>query len=401
MHVILNQFCYCEKKNNHYLFYNTLNNECQILHDKEISFANQLAKRELVEIKEKDFTNINKAIIDNLINKNIIAEVSNDNLTKKQPFIYEPFIKITHSHNSKEENNEYFTSHGALDNIREVIVEISTTTNKKYKYANKQFKYPEWRQEKHTIDIKNLYRILSNLKYVNTNISFVIGDINKSENHDQILSIINRCANASLYLHLNSANLNIINSVSNNIYIYAYIDNDTDNNTICNIKHKKTSLIQIISNNKELNTYKKNDIQKCGKEIDIKPYFNLKNMNFFKKNVFIDFDDIFAKKKDMRQIMTKKNINDIFYGKITISVCGKIYLSKNLPSVGNIEQHSLNEVVYKGMRKNSLWFKTRDQVDDCTNCLLTAFCPCISNYELFMNVNKICILQNEDKYLQK
>ena len=91
-------------------------------------------------------------------------------------------------------------------------------------------------------------------------------------------------------------------------------------------------------------------------------------------------------------IFRKQILNDNLFGKLTIFPTGEVYSNVNFPTIGNIQDQKLSEIVYSEIENYfKPWFFTRDYVS-CKNCVNKYLCPSISNYEIVANEYNMCYL---------
>ena len=116
--------------------------------------------------------------------------------------------------------------------------------------------------------------------------------------------------------------------------------------------------------------------------IQVCPFYSGNNLSFFQDFVFTDLQDILAVPIDRKTIFRHKALNDIFFGKLTIFPSGEVYANVNYPALGNIQNSSLKELVYKELTEGNAWLKVRSNEKPCNQCINKSLCPSISNYEL-------------------
>lgn len=120
------------------------------------------------------------------------------------------------------------------------------------------------------------------------------------------------------------------------------------------------------------------------------PYFNGKNEEFFRENVFLTGNDIVNLKPDQKQVYSRMLINEHLYGKIFIKTGGEVFANPNHKTVGTIYGKNISEIVRQEVEHPESWELTRSKVKPCSNCLYRLFCPPIGNYELFMKRFNFC-----------
>ncbi len=129
--------------------------------------------------------------------------------------------------------------------------------------------------------------------------------------------------------------------------------------------------------------------------VQVRPFYTGSNYAFFHDFVFSDLEDILAVPIDRKTIFRHKVLNDNFFGKLTILPSGEVYANVNCPALGNIQESSLKELVYKELTERDVWLRVRSKATPCKQCINKDLCPSISNYELVMDKNNLCKIQPE------
>ena len=120
------------------------------------------------------------------------------------------------------------------------------------------------------------------------------------------------------------------------------------------------------------------------------PFYDGRNLPFFKQYVFNTLGDIIAKPVSRKAIFRRQLLNENFFGKLWIDAAGQVYGNMNFPPVGNIRNDNLKDMVTQLMiGKQSPWLLTRE-FEPCKHCVNRYLCPPISNYELVMNRYNLC-----------
>lgn len=129
--------------------------------------------------------------------------------------------------------------------------------------------------------------------------------------------------------------------------------------------------------------------------IKILPYYNGKNLDFFREYIYPDLQDLIAEPVGRKAIFRHKVLNDNFFGKLTILPSGDVYSNVNCAPVGNIKSSSLKELVFKELTDSKAWLKVRNQETPCSGCLNRDLCPPLSNYEWVIGKPNLCHLASE------
>jgi len=127
------------------------------------------------------------------------------------------------------------------------------------------------------------------------------------------------------------------------------------------------------------------------------PYYNMRNLDFFKHNTFIDREDIKNFCPSMKDIYLNSFINSLNFGRLTILADGRIYADLNQAYHGILGKQSLSEIVYTEMKKGSSWRRVRKHMDPCKNCIFEVLCPPLSGYNYAIKKNNLCNIWKESK----
>lgn len=120
------------------------------------------------------------------------------------------------------------------------------------------------------------------------------------------------------------------------------------------------------------------------------PFYNGKNLDFFKENVFFTEDEIFESKPDLKDIFANSVVNDQSFGRLTVLSNGHIHANVNAPRLGILGKDSFYDVLYKEMYNGKSWRRIRKHVEPCKRCTFESLCPPISNYTYAIGRNNLC-----------
>ena len=121
------------------------------------------------------------------------------------------------------------------------------------------------------------------------------------------------------------------------------------------------------------------------------PVWTGDNMEFFKKNIWIEKSDIDNTVVNMHSIFRNKKLNANFFGIIDFIPNGNIYPHGVKHSIGNISdpKFSFSSVIVKELKDNNSWRLTRN-LTHCSQCPYRYLCPPISIYEMQLKNIKMC-----------
>lgn len=123
--------------------------------------------------------------------------------------------------------------------------------------------------------------------------------------------------------------------------------------------------------------------------IEIHPFYNGNNIDFFEKCVYLDKEDILSKKISMREILRNKKLNVHTFGGLHIFPNGDVKGSILTDIIGNIQNENIVNIIFKELKSNTAWRLVRDMAP-CSDCVLQWFCPPPSNYEHVMKKPNLC-----------
>ena len=122
----------------------------------------------------------------------------------------------------------------------------------------------------------------------------------------------------------------------------------------------------------------------------LQPFYNGKNLKFFKKNVFVSKDEVLDDKPSIKEILRNMLINSQNFGRLTITSDGNIYSNINSRRIGILGKDSIYDVIYKEMYQGKSWRRIRKNVEPCKRCIFFALCPPISNYSYAIGKYDLC-----------
>ena len=125
------------------------------------------------------------------------------------------------------------------------------------------------------------------------------------------------------------------------------------------------------------------------KNYTITPIYTEENILFFKDNIYLSKEDIFASPIQHRIIFCNQKLNTNNFGKLYILSNGEIKANLNCSTLGNIYGDSLLETIATELNTNTAWRKIRNE-PPCSDCLYQYLCPSPSNYEIVIGKPNLC-----------
>ena len=391
---------------NQYVIYNTLNStyiDCSlygktintvlsILHNTNKTYCVGIYEYQL---RDSQFTEFIKKIR-NTFSGDIIK-----NIRGIPPFISKPILRILHHPNNPKTKEYNLLGENALFHLHEVTFYLENQgfdLNPMYNDCYKQFLYPTY-TEKQKLSHAKYLEIIEQLSICQIDkINIIPATIEKKELFSYLLSLSRQYSIKTQiilpYKKYNKEDLKqlLINpQFSIMIMVHLPVDYEELNSYINLFNEYNITWSLIASNKNDVIFLSKNNLGKFT-NVDYIPWYTGDNMDFFKEYIYNDFKDIIEQKNTKQHIFRKQILNDNLFGKLTIFPTGEVYSNVNFPTIGNIQDQKLSEIVYSEIENYfKPWFFTRDYVS-CKNCVNKYLCPSISNYEIVANEYNMCYL---------
>ena len=391
---------------NQYVIYNTLNStyiDCSlygktintvlsILHNTNKTYCVGIYEYQL---RDSQFTEFIKKIR-NTFSGDIIK-----NIRGIPPFIFKPILRILHHPNNPKTKEYNLLGENALFHLHEVTFYLENQgfdLNPMYKDCYKQFLYPTY-TEKQKLSHAKYLEIIEQLSICQIDkINIIPATIEKKELFSYLLSLSRQYSiKTQIILPYKKYNKEDLKQLLTNpqfsimIMVHLPVDYEELNSYINLFNEYNITWSLIASNKNDVIFLSKNNLGKFT-NVDYIPWYTGDNMDFFKEYIYNDFKDIIEQKNTKQHIFRKQILNDNLFGKLTIFPTGEVYSNVNFPTIGNIQDQKLSEIVYSEIENYfKPWFFTRDYVS-CKNCVNKYLCPSISNYEIVANEYNMCYL---------
>jgi hypothetical protein len=120
--------------------------------------------------------------------------------------------------------------------------------------------------------------------------------------------------------------------------------------------------------------------------------FTEDNLSFFQDNVYLTKSDILDSKITMNDFFSHQIFNTTDFGIFNINYLGDIFANMNHNKLGNINESTIQEIIYKELLEGESWLRIRDQLP-CSDCVYQWLCPSPSNYELMIGKPNLCHIE--------
>ncbi|MEO0294306.1 MAG: TIGR04150 pseudo-rSAM protein [candidate division WOR-3 bacterium] len=411
----LNPFVYVAVKNNQAILYNTLSHKLLEYKDKEII---RIIKKLISERNLYVARLYGKEITDNIcefieeIKKYFMGGLINTTFSLGKPIQLTPVLSLQKSIEGLTfgvKNDKILRKDSLKDYIDTIYLYINNQCNQSCEFCKsyyKQFPFCFKTNKKHEVNIEEINFLLNELKGSKLyKLNILGGNILLYSRFSELIDLLNRnTLKKEYFIHY----LNLI--FEKDLYM---MDNQYSSLSILFNFPLKESLFEGILN--FLNHLNKNfcfkfiveteknieDAENLISKYKIKsfaffPFFNGRNINFFRRNVFIDKKAILESSSSMKDIFIRKTLNKFTFRKLIILSDKKIYGNINNPSIGKFGQDNIIDIIAKELNKGSSWKKVRKNVWPCKMCVFYSLCPSISNYEYVIGKWNLCnIYANE------
>jgi len=129
-------------------------------------------------------------------------------------------------------------------------------------------------------------------------------------------------------------------------------------------------------------------------QLSVKPFYNGKNYNFFKENIFIEKPDLSDPVVSKKEIYARSVMNPNAFGHITVLSSGVVYSNINEEPIGTIDMN-VKQLLLNELTEGRGWFRLRKDLVPCGSCIYQQICPPISNYEYALSRDNLCWIQHD------
>lgn len=342
-----------------------------------------------IDYNKEDFDTLSiRLFVKEIQNRGLggIIELKNDN----QKFVnLLPILNLQTDFDKPKSTNQVFSIHeDLLKYLNEINIFINNTCSMNCIHCNKYYQ-----------QTRSCYK--EENKHINLDFS-IIENLLKVLEHSSLKKINILGGNPFLYPEWNKLT-QLFRQFKFEFHIWMHHMNDHEV-FFENIKKKhivtppfKKSIIKNLSTKYEYFFFVEDEIQynKIDENIPdqveytIIPIYTSTNLNFFKKNVFLDKEDIFEKTISQRMIFCNQKINSNFFGKLFIMPDASVCANQGLEPIGSLKTDTLLQCIYTELTRNTIW-KTIREEEPCNNCNYQFLCPTLSKYESVIGKYNLC-----------
>lgn len=363
----------------------------------------------VIRITEKELLNpeISQLISD--LRGHFMGDLIDASLTKIKPLQMMPYAKV----HKDVEIIKKISSRSVGEHMMEYLVEVSLYINGACSLdcdicgsAYQQFlcctRTKHGKEELNIQSVKDLFRQLQAAPLVRVNI--LGGDIFKFSKLEELLALLNGLSFKKVfythYMNLiqgaDKFDLFPVDSSSFSILVTFPVEENQWKASIDVLRaHEiKAEFLYIVGSEKDFNRAEELITSFCLDNYSFHPFFNGHNLDFFKRNIFVDKDDLQEAKPTDKEIHARQLVNPFHFGRVTILSNGHIHANVNTSRLGTLEKNNMHEAVYQEMFRGKSWRRVRQRVEPCNRCTFSALCPPLSNYEYIIGRNNLCHIWN-------
>lgn len=363
----------------------------------------------VVRLKERDLDAPEIRRFVDLVRRNFMGDFIESSFSRGKPIQMVPVVKVQQDARFLKEGKMRSVGEDVMTHLSEVTLIVNDECNQDCNICNEAFRQfscctSDMNSKNHELSIDHIKKIFNEIHNRDVNIRIIGGNIFKYkalEKLGQILNIVQSSKN--YYIHyLNLAldtdrigELDVGNSTIN-IIVTPHFDLTAFNavyNAIGLFK-SRNRFDFIVKSNEDFECFAKLIEDFKIKSYKFIPFFDGKNLDFFKENVFIDRNDIEENKPTLKEIYTNGAINSNFFGCLTFKPDGSVYSNVRDSAIGNIGINSLYEIMTRELNRGKNWLKIRKKILPCKQCVYEMLRPPISNYHMAIGKYNLCHIRN-------
>lgn len=371
-------YVYVSLKENEVLLYNTLDGvtiESNLIEVTKL--LKETLKKEnngIILLSDKDLLNKNIADFIQELREKYMGDIIDTTLSRGKPVQIPPLYNFIDSDMQEiYQRHNFSLKRDVFEKLYEINLHIDSTTN--------------------TAELISFLKTIPQNIYIN-----LTGCFRNMAKYKEFLSSLNQCPNLK---NITCSYINIIQLQSyyeNNFTYKVIIDFPIDMESFYHsheILLNQSLSYEYIFNISSLEDYQKTEnlIKLLNlKFYTIQPIYTGKNIDFFRKYVFLTKEDILSSPISLKDIFTHQSINTNDFGKINIMPNGDVYANLNHPSLGNIYKDYFDDLIWKEIKSGKSWRRIRNQ-EPCNTCIFQWLCPSPSDYEIKIGYPNLCFVK--------
>jgi pseudo-rSAM protein len=396
------------------VFFNTLNNKLLEYSDKEISKFSKKLKYDwnlgVVGIREKEISSKLESFFSDIRN-HFMGDLIDTSYRKNKPIqiIPSPKLRYISPELMTDQSKELLVLDEIFDCLKSITLYLTNSCGMNCSFcsqAYRQFTCCHKSSTNNEIPIQDMERMFKELERFDIGrFNFIGGDIFDYSHLNELINKANQTnAKRCYYTHLNNlretnylellaeSKLNELVIIVSSPFDKSLFSKKIDLMKKYNIAKKFIFVTETegdLSNTEQIfSDFSLNSVQ-------IRPYYNKKNLDFFENFVYIDKEDIRHHRLTHHDIFSRGFFNTSNIRKLTILSDKKIYANANHKAIGILGKDQIADIVVKELESGKSWRRIRKNVSPCKGCVYNCLCPPISNYEYSIGRYNLCSIFNE------
>lgn len=319
--------------------------------------------------------------------------------TGKKPFILKPIMNLVYDPDKFEKDLGKSLDENLLHYLHEVTLYLDSECKNDCLYCQqfyKQFTFCTKRghREKLVLSIDDYSKLIELLKLIGLHtINLVVNDFSK---YSLFWCIIDLLSNSDFKVNVFTHYLNLNDEVlawnvkQKMVHFILLADAEISEEIVFDISSCFSSALWKFPVLSSEDCLRVNQLkEKYVIDVELVPFFNGDNDDFFSENVYTDVEDLFTIPLSKREIFARQALNVNLFGKLFVMSDGEVYSNMVSSSLGNLKEDSLNGLIFKEFSTKNSWLLKRDK-EPCSDCVYRYLCPSPSNYELVMGRFNLC-----------
>jgi pseudo-rSAM protein len=402
----LESFVYALVKGDNLLLYNTLTGKYLAYHDQPrlVQFIRDLAREEnLYALKvTREFLKDNglQDFTGDVLN-HFMGDLIDRSLTGKKPFIMPPRFDIREETGDRQRRTFRNVSRESILGLNQLTLGVNSRCGHNCNVcagAYKQFPWCTREKEESQLSLTDIETVLEQTRGcpIKT-IDITGGDLTQYPHLNRLVELLRPGSfNVNYCFHLFHLKNGLPGALQaggprTRITLLAECSTLSLPGDLDSLKQlKPDKLVFLIQRNEEMPILEEVIEKLNAANISVQPYFNGRNLDFFKENVFTDHEALAENILDMGAISSRKAYNTLNYGHMFIASDKSIYSNLNGPALGKIGETTMDAAVISELSEYGNWLRVRRDAAPCKDCLFDSLCPPLSDFEYASGINNSC-----------
>lgn len=396
---------YYVKKGRRMLLYNTLDGAYIITSDSiAIDFVEEMHQKKnlgVVELTEQRLNNPALAQFASECCKKNICRLQEQEPNQPKPVQLMPVLNLQRDVEKLKEDPGRSVGEGIMDYLTDVTIILNRNCRRNCPECgnfNRQFFHCSKGEGKHELDAKDVIGFLETIRYAPLRrLAFTGGDIFSYSQWDKLKPYLDEngiCPILGIhYQNITEACLVRLGDFPLEIFVPSPINKDVFSEKLSLIGQREAKYIFSVTSEEDCaaveDIVEEHHISKC----EFAPFYDKKNLDFFKKQVFTTREDILESTISQRVIFARQKMNTNFFGQVVIFPNGDLKANPNGSTLGNIRHDHIAKMLEKELVGTESWRCIRNN-RLCSECLFQFLCPSPSNYEIVMERDNLCTDNN-------